>query len=92
MSEEPKIAIQLGEKHRDLLLEERLFINSRLRQIIRETPLRQPIELSRGNWDHIQGCIALEANHTEDQQWGRTLDRVFRKIDKGCHFAGRWGS
>ena len=92
MLEKAMIAIRLGKKDRDVLLEERLFIRSRLCQIIRETPLRQPIELSSGDWDHIQGCIASDANHTEDQQRGRTLHRIFRKIDKGCYLAGRWGA
>ena len=44
------------------------------------------------DWEHIQGCIAGEANHTEDKQWERTLDRVYRRIEEGCYFPGRWGS
>ena len=91
MPDQTKIAIRLGKRHREILLEERLFIYQSLCKIIRETPLRQPVELSRSDWDHIQGCIAGEANHTEDKQWERKLDRVFRRIEEGCYFSGRWG-
>jgi len=92
MTDQVMIPIRLGRRAREVLLEERLFIYRSLCQIIRDTPLRQPIELSKSDWDHILGCIAGEANHTDDKQWERTLDRVFLRIEEGCRFPGRWGS
>jgi hypothetical protein len=93
MPEPAKIAIRLGKRHRDLLLDERLsFFFPNVCQIIRETPPHQPIELPRSEWEYIRGCVAGEANHTEDAQWERRLEQVFRKIDEACDWAARWGS
>ncbi|MGD0900085.1 MAG: hypothetical protein ABR915_19800 [Thermoguttaceae bacterium] len=92
MPDQAKVAIHLGKRDRDLLLDERLsFFYPSTCQIIRETPPHQPIELSRSEWEYIQGCVAGEANHTEDERWERRLDRVFQKIEDGCYFAARWG-
>jgi hypothetical protein len=93
MSEQANIGIRLGRRDRDVLLDERVsFFFSTLCRTIRDTPLNQPIQLSQRDWEDIQGYVAGEANHTEDERWERRLDRVFQKIEEGCYWAARWGS
>jgi hypothetical protein len=75
-----KLSIKLNQKERSLLLEDRLFIPEPICQIIRDTSLAQPVELSIGDWETISGWLASEANHTKDKKWERQLDRLFRKI------------
>lgn len=89
MPDQTQIAVRLGRRNRDLLLDERLSIFfPRLCQVIRETPLGEPVELSKDNWEYIQGFLAGEANHTKDQRWERMLDRVFHKIEDGLRLGG----
>ena len=82
MPDQPRIPIRLGKQHREVLLEKRLFIYSSLCQIICDTPIRQPVKLTRSDWDHIQGCIASKAQSYRRQAVGTQAGSGFSE-DRG---------
>ena len=77
-----KVGLSLTVAERKVILDNLMSLDDSYAQVIRETPTDQPVQFSLDEWEDFGGCIADEANHTEDQKLGKKLDGIFTKVQK----------
>ncbi len=75
-----KVGLKLTAAERMLILNDLIGVDQKHIQTIRDTPPEQPVQFTLDELDDLGGYIAAEANHTTDKKLGKTLDRVFEKI------------
>ena len=77
-----KVGLKLTAAERKLILDDLLYLEKEYEQVVRETPANEPVRFTLDDWEGLGGCIAAEANHTDDPKLKRKLDRLFAKINK----------
>jgi hypothetical protein len=75
-----KVKLKLTQTERKLILNDLLCLDEEYEQIIRGTPAGEPVMMTLDELDDFCGYIAAEANHTDDKELGKKLDRIFAKI------------
>jgi hypothetical protein len=76
------VPLALTAAERKLILDDLLYLEKEYEQVVRETPANEPLRFTLDDWEGLGGCIAAEANHTDDPKLKRKLDRLFAKINK----------
>jgi hypothetical protein len=74
-----KLPVKLTLRERDLILNETICDSDFAKfAIVDAEGIR--LDLSLDDIEEIQGCIAAEANHTENSKLEKELDRLFDKL------------
>jgi hypothetical protein len=77
-----KVSLVLTDAERAQVLNKLMHLDPELEVLIRKTSPGQPIRMSVDDLDLLGDCVAAEGNHTKDKKLGRSLDRIFTKIER----------
>lgn len=82
MTPDDAFPLALTAAERKLILDDLLYLEKEYEQVVRKTPANEPVRFTLDDWEGLGGCIAAEANHTDDPTLRRKLDRLLTKINK----------
>jgi hypothetical protein len=82
MTPDDAVPLALTAAERKLILDDLLYLEKEYEQVVRETPANESVRFTLDDWEGLDGCIAAEANHTDDPKLRRKLDRLLAKINK----------
>lgn len=82
MTPDDAVPLTLTAAERKLILDDLLYLEKEYEQVVREAPANEPVRFTLDDWEGLGGCIAAEANHTDDPKLRRKLDRLLTKINK----------
>jgi hypothetical protein len=77
-----KLPLKLTEAQRTLVLDALTCLDSDCEKVVRETPAGEPVMMSLDDLDIFGGCLAADANHTEDRKLQGKLDTIFKKVQR----------
>lgn len=76
-----RIGLRLTADERKLVLD-LVCLDDECEEIVRDTPVGEPIWLTLDQWDDFGCYVAAKANHTEDEKLQQELDAIFAVIEK----------
>lgn len=77
------VGLKLTQPEREFLLDALILIDEEVEDKLRAAPPGESkVMLTLDELDLLAGCVAAEANHTEDRKLQRKLDRIFDRISR----------
>ena len=77
-----KVSLKLTATERKLILQDLMCLDRNSEQIVRSTPTGKPVMMTLNDLDELGGYITAEANHCDDKNVQRRLDKLFDRLQE----------
>ena len=75
-----KVSLELTQEERTLLLNVMHGLTEAIRDVVRATPIDQPVMLTLDDLDDLEWHVAAEATHTKDKKLRQRLEAISKKL------------